>query len=146
MATHDKEIDQVRSDIMKYSWYYERQLTARVVEIFEEKSAQRKESIMLDVGANIGWVSLVVAAHGAAKVYSFEPNLQNTVRFCESLSLNRWLHDDMSRKFVIPIAKRASNKGSMQNLYEVDSRNPGSFSFNLGQTTSRKPRVVGKLA
>ena len=74
VATHDKEIDQVRSDIMKYSWYYERQLTARVVEIFEEKSAQRKESIMLDVGANIGWFSLVAVAHGAMKVYSFEPN------------------------------------------------------------------------
>ena len=84
VATHDDQIDAIRSSIMKYQRYYEKQLTARVAEIFEEKSAQGEESIMLDVGANIGWFSLVAAAHGATKVYSFEPNMQNTVRFCES--------------------------------------------------------------
>jgi FkbM family methyltransferase len=132
VATHDTKIDGVRSAIMKYQWYYERQLTARVAEIFDEKSAHGEESIMLDVGANIGWFSLVAAAHGATKVYSFEPNLQNTVRFCESLSLNRWLHDDRSRDVVIPIQKGVGSENGMKKLYahKASHRNPGAYSFS----------------
>merc|ERR1719232_1572123 len=129
ISTHDKAIDQVRADIMKYRYYYERQLTKRVAEIFDEKSAQGKESIMLDVGANIGWFSLVAATHGATKVYAFEPNLQNTVRFCESLRLNNLLRDDRSQDVVIPISKGAGNREEEKKLYAADEKNAGSFTF-----------------
>ena len=54
VSTHDKPIDTVRSRIMKSQVYYERELTNRVAEVFKKKSAEGKESIMLDVGANIG--------------------------------------------------------------------------------------------
>lgn len=151
VATHDEKIDSVRAGIVKYQLYYERELTKRVAEIFEEKSSQGKESIMLDVGANIGWFSLVAAAHGATKVYSFEPNLQNTVRFCESLSLNRWLRDDRSKDVVIPIAKGAGNRVDQRELYAVDEYNPGSFTFQKAQATKFKngnetaPKVIGKM-
>merc|ERR1719410_2481902 len=124
IATHDKKIDHVRSDIMKSQFYYEQQLTNRVAEIFDEKSSQGKESIMLDVGSNIGWFSLVAAAHGASKVYAFEPNLQNTVRLCESISLNRWLKDDRSRDIVIPISKGVGNREEQKELYISDGKNP----------------------
>jgi len=151
VATHDEKIDSVRAGIVKYQFYYEKELTKRVAEIFEEKSSQGKESIMLDVGANIGWFSLVAAAHGATKVYSFEPNLQNTVRFCESLSLNRWLRDDRSKDVVIPIAKGAGNREDQRELYAVDEYNPGSFTFQKaiakkiinGNETAHK--VIGKM-
>ena len=142
VATHDEKIDHVRAGIVKYQFYYERELTKRVVEIFEEKSSQNKMSIMLDVGANIGWFSLVAAAHGATKVYSFEPNLQNTVRFCESLSLNRWLRDDRSKDVVIPIAKGAGNREDQRELYAVDEYNPGSFTF---QKAIAKKKVSTKI-
>ncbi len=136
VATHDKKIDAVRAGIMDDQWYYETGLTERVAEIFDEKSRLGGESIMLDVGANIGWFSLVAAAHGATKVYAFEPNMQNTVRFCESLSLNGWLHNfrgkDNLIPTIIPITKGAGNETSHKKLYAVDERNPGSFSFKDG--------------
>ncbi len=155
VATHDKAIDSIRADIMKDRRYYEFELTQRVSEIFEEKSTKSEESIMLDVGANIGWFSLVAAAHGATKVYSFEPNLQNTVRFCESLSLNRWLRDDRSKDVVIPIAKGMGNREENRTLYSSNRtmRNPGSFTFQKekaylqdimeGDKVVRVPLVVG---
>jgi len=88
ISTHDGEIDSVRASIMKKRKYYESALTKRVAEVFEEKVQKNESSLFLDVGTNIGWFSLVAVAHGASKVYSFEPNLQNTIRFCESLSMN----------------------------------------------------------
>ena len=151
VATHDEKIDSVRAGIVKYQFYYERELTKRVAEIFEEKSSQGKESIMLDVGANIGWFSLVAAAHGATRVYLFEPNLQNTVRFCESLSLNRWLRDDRSKDVVIPIAKGVGNREDQRELYAVDEYNPGSFTFQKARAkkfmneNETAPKVIGKM-
>jgi len=143
IATHDKDIDQVRASIMENKFYYEQELTKRVAEIFEEKRAQGKESIMIDVGANIGWFSLVAAAHGATKVYSFEPNLQNTVRFCESLSLNHWLREDRSKDIVFPISKGVGKSEEKKNLYMVDENNPGSFTFN--KDVARPDKVVGEM-
>lgn len=144
VSTHDKPIDTVRSRIMKSQVYYERELTNRVAEVFKKKSAEGKESIMLDVGANIGWFSLVAAAHGATKVYSFEPNLQNTVRFCESLSLNRWLHDDRSRDVVIPISKGAGNKNERKSFYQGDGiSSPGSYTFKKAFSVEKEP--IGEL-
>lgn len=158
VSTHDPKIDGIRAQIMQQRKYYEFELTQRVVEIFEEKTAKREECIMLDVGANIGWFSLVAAAHGASKVYSFEPNLQNTVRFCESLSLNRWLHDDRSQDFVMPIAKGVGKKEETKTLYATSKilDNPGSFTFQERyayriETTDennnvvRVPSVIGEM-
>eukprot|EP00899_Mesostigma_viride_P019921 jgi/Mesvir1/27930/Mv20148-RA.1 len=44
-------------------------------------------SIVLDVGSNIGWLSLYAAAMGH-EVYSFEPDPFHIVRQCQSLSAN----------------------------------------------------------
>ena len=130
VSTHDEIIDKNRAETFKSQNYYEKQLTLRVAEIFDEKKSNGAESIMLDVGANIGWFSLVAAAHGATKVYSFEPNVQNTIRFCESLQLNGWLHDGESRRnIVIPILKGASDENGKLEFYTPDINNPGTFSF-----------------
>lgn len=158
VSTHDPKIDSVRKQIMHDRRYYEFELTQRVVEIFERKSAQGEECIMLDVGANIGWFSLVAAAHGAWKVYSFEPNLQNSIRFCESLSLNRWLHDDRSQDRVIPIAKGVGITEEMKTLYATSNilDNPGSFTFQKekayftnsideNNNTVKVPLVIGDM-
>jgi FkbM family methyltransferase len=125
IATHDKGIDGVRASIMEYHDYYESRLTELIANLFVKKHEEGKKSIFLDVGANIGWFSLVAAAHGATKVYSFEPNLQNTIRFCESLSLNGWATDDL----VVPINKGAGTIEEKKNLYATDSNNPGAYSF-----------------
>jgi len=99
IATHDKKIDSIRASIMEYNYYYETRLSNIIANLYQKKKAEGKETIFLDVGGNIGWFSLVAAAHGASRIYTFEPNLQNTIRFCESLSLNGWLTPD---DFVTP--------------------------------------------
>jgi len=130
VSTHDKHIDLVRSEIMEHQQYYEYALTERVAEVFDETVQKNESSLFLDVGANIGWYSLVAVAHGASKVYSFEPNLQNTIRFCESLSLNDWLRDDPSKDVVVPISKGVGNKEESRKFYAKGAGdNPGAFSF-----------------
>eukprot|EP00899_Mesostigma_viride_P012054 jgi/Mesvir1/2084/Mv16617-RA.1 len=47
----------------------------------------KPRSIVVDVGSNIGWLSLYAAAMGH-EVFSFEPNSFNVVRQCQSLSAN----------------------------------------------------------
>lgn len=102
---------------------------------------------MLDVGANIGWFSLLAKAHGASKVYSFEPNLQNMIRFCESLHLNKWLGGDdnhdhrggadvntaqqqrTKKETVIPIPKGASNHTGSLKFFDNGGNNPGMATF-----------------
>jgi FkbM family methyltransferase len=138
VSTHDGEIDSVRASIMRYQLYYETYLSKIIATTYEKKKADGKETIFLDVGANIGWFSLVAAAHGATKVYSFEPNKQNTIRFCESLSLNGYLQDD----FIIPVPKGVGNKEDTRELYSVAQGNPGSFSF---QKPFKNAFVVGTM-
>ena len=128
VSTHDKQIDRVRASIMTHHMYYESALTSLIADTFVKARDEGREAIFLDVGANIGWFSLVAAAHGASKVYSFEPNLQNTIRFCESLRLNGWADGDL----VVPVTKgvgrveeRRELRASPKNL-----NNPGAYSFN----------------
>ena len=68
-STHKPDLDAVRGTSYEKGLYYEKQLTLRVQEIFDKKQGQ--ESIFLDVGGNIGWFSLLAAAHGATKVFMF---------------------------------------------------------------------------
>jgi len=141
-ASHHPNIDSARSSLFSSQMYYEHELTKRVTEIFQEKAANNQSAVLLDVGGNIGWYSLLAAAYGASKVYSFEPNLVNTVRFCEALSMNRWLHDDRGKDVVIPITKGAGDSERRQKMYKVDRTNPGSFSFDNLYTDKE---VVGEF-
>jgi len=127
IATHDKKIDSIRASIMQYNYYYETRLSNIIANLYQKKKAEGKETIFLDVGGNIGWFSLVAAAHGASRIYTFEPNVQNTIRFCESLSLNGWL----TPNFVTPIQKGVGNVSESLNLYIPGNtkNNPGAFTF-----------------
>lgn len=135
VATHDSQIDETRAYIFIKHEYYEKKLSSFIQKYYDKKREEGKESIFLDVGANIGWFSLLAAAHGATKVYSFEPNLQNMIRFCESLSLNRWLlddrsYDDQDGVQIIPITKGLGETEERKTMYAVNDVNPGTFSFN----------------
>lgn len=125
ISTHEKTIDSPRAAIMDYRVYYEQDLSNLVARTFDIKAAKGESSIFLDVGSNIGWFSLVARRHGATEVYSFEPNVQNTIRFCESLALNGYHLDGR----VLPIMKGAGETEGEEKLYAVDESNPGSFTF-----------------
>mmetsp|Transcript_8576 Transcript_8576/g.16179 ORF Transcript_8576/g.16179 Transcript_8576/m.16179 type:complete len:460 (+) Transcript_8576:263-1642(+) len=131
-SLHDPQLDPTRSSSYKKGFYYEKELSQRIIDIFDNITARQnnEEAIMLDVGGNLGWFSLLAAAHGASKVYMFEPNPSNLVRFCESLQLNNWIHDDPSQDIVFPIAKGVSDEIGKMKFYRVVENNPGSYSFS----------------
>jgi FkbM family methyltransferase len=130
-SLHSPALDVARATSYEKGAYYESQLSKRIMEAFDGKTQTNSDSIFLDVGGNIGWFSLLAAAHGASKVYTFEPNPANLVRICESISLNHWLrYDDRSKDTVIPIPKGLSNMPSKQKLYRANEHNPGSYTFS----------------
>merc|ERR1711966_362340 len=141
-SLHSPELDKARASSWEKGQFYEKLLTKEISRTFDEKSERNEESIFLDVGGNVGWFSLVAAAHGASKVYMFEPNPANLVRVCESLSLNGWLHEDRGRDVVVPIPKGVSDKASKEHLYRVKSENPGAYSFSNQFT---KNESVGEI-
>ena len=49
----------------------------------------RHDDVLFDVGANVGLYSLYAAAlQPAARIYAFEPHVQNFSRLCENMQLN----------------------------------------------------------
>lgn len=84
VALHNEEYDNTRwKTIMKEGKYYEDEVHARFVRILQDQP----RSTVVDVGANIGYYTLLSLALGH-DVVSFEPNPANLLRLCESLSLN----------------------------------------------------------
>jgi len=91
ITLHEEDYDSVRwKTIMQEGKYYEDEVHARFVTILEEEP----RSYVVDVGANIGYYTLLSAALGH-DVVSFEPNPANLLRLCDSLSLNYWSHDNI---------------------------------------------------
>jgi FkbM family methyltransferase len=92
---------------------------------------QNRRPIMLDVGGNVGWFSMLSAAHGA-EVFVFEPNVVNMIRLCESSVLNGWTSSsNPANNQVHPYLKGVNDiHGTELVMYKVDPSNPGSFSFS----------------
>lgn len=62
----------------------------------------KEEDVIIDIGANIGMVSLLCAQRAGTngKVFSFEPDLYNRKKFLRNLSLNKNLNIDIIPKAV----------------------------------------------
>lgn len=84
VALHNEEYDNVRwKTIMQEGKYYEEEVHERFVKILANAPA----SVVVDIGSNIGYYTLLSAALGHT-VISFEPNPANIMRICDSLRLN----------------------------------------------------------
>jgi FkbM family methyltransferase len=153
-STNDPLVDSVRKDIFIYGQYYERLMSVEMQSILEEVTAEMKAGgnlkrpIMLDVGGNVGWFSMLSAAHGA-EVFVFEPNVVNMVRLCESSVLNGWSSSpNQKNNRVHPFLKGVSDvHGSQEEIFAIDPGNPGSFSFSkeAARQANAKTAEVGKL-
>ena len=86
ISLHAQEYDPVRWRIMDEGKYYEDEVHGHFVSILE----QAPRSFVLDVGANIGYYTLLSASLGH-NVIAFEPNPANILRLCDSLKLNDFL-------------------------------------------------------
>jgi Methyltransferase FkbM domain len=90
ISLHVKAFDPVRWIIMTNGAYYEKTLEAIWRQVLKDSPSHSR---VLDVGANIGYFSLVSMAAASDRdvvVDAFEPNPVNLLRTCESLALNNW--------------------------------------------------------
>jgi hypothetical protein len=93
VSVHSKEYDRVRySSIFDNGLYYEHKVHNRFVSILQEEQTERSQQpVVIDVGANIGYYSLLSAAY-SHPVISFEINPTNIIRICESIHWNQNYH------------------------------------------------------
>ena len=88
ISVHTPQYDPPRAKILTDGHYYEVELE-RIWRTILTQSP--RGAIVLDVGANIGYFSLVsLALEGNFVVEAFEPNPVNALRLCESVQLNQW--------------------------------------------------------
>jgi len=86
IALHNQDYDPVRWKIRQDKTYYEKDVQQRFQQILGAYP-NKHSAIVLDVGANIGYYTLLSLSLGL-NVVSFEPNPANLLRLCESLNLN----------------------------------------------------------
>lgn len=140
-STHKPELDAVRASSFEKGNYYGKELSMRVIEAVEEEKQKGGEVIFLDVGANIGWFSLLARSYGATNIYSFEPNPVNVLRICESLTMNNW------RDKVHIMQMDVGSKDEKKILHQFTSNNPGAFSFDEQRISkySNTKKAVGEF-
>jgi FkbM family methyltransferase len=85
ISSHEKDYDIGRWNIINDGIYYEKILT----QVSSDTLCDKAPGYVIDVGANVGWLSLVAASFGH-KVLAFEPNPANQMRLCQSILLNDW--------------------------------------------------------
>jgi FkbM family methyltransferase len=115
ITLHAQEYDPVRWRIMEEGKYYEDEVHERFVSILKDEPP----SYILDVGANIGYYTLLSASLGH-NVISFEPNPANILRLCDSLRLNEFLDTP-----EIHIFQNAVSNVHGEEMMLHSPRNPG---------------------
>lgn len=134
IAVHSESVDGTRFSIFKSGLYYENIMTDVISSIIEESAKHGDaDPVMLDVGANVGWFSLLAASYGA-EVFAFEPNVINMVRFCESQLLNGWsLAQNLeSYNRIHSYLKGVGlHHGERLSMFTPDPNNPGAHTFNI---------------
>lgn len=153
LSTSDKTVDAIRAEMFDKGDYYEEIMTTTMQTIMQGVSKRigthstiKKRPVMLDVGGNVGWFSMLSAAHGA-EVFVFEPNVVNMVRLCESSVLNGWSpSSNPAYNQVHPYMKGVNDVHGIQKvMYKVDAANPGSFSFSEKYAAEGLSLVEGEL-
>jgi len=121
-------------------------VTFFVVFLRKDYGDVERDSVVIDVGANIGMFSLFAALSGAKQVYAFEPSREAFRVLCENIRLNEWTgtitpinravtdRDNTTVKFPIsssPYNRIASNDiGNPDDYFEVETVTLSSFIVN----------------
>lgn len=97
------------------------------------KNLVKKGMIVVDVGANIGYYTLLAArcVGEEGKVFAFEPNPDNYALLCKNIEVNGY-------KNVVPVRKAVFSKSGKMKLF-LDKDNLGGHSLseeNVEKTTS----------
>ncbi|KAG7345670.1 FkbM family methyltransferase [Nitzschia inconspicua] len=142
VSLHNNDYDPVRfRHIFLTGNYYEHEVHDRFELILAEAdrtniTTSRSLPTVVDVGANIGYYSLLSAARQHA-VVAFEINPSNLVRLCDSIELNTHFHSDNKEKdptaFFGPIRMFRNGVSSQHNqtLHYAVPKNPGEASIQV---------------
>jgi FkbM family methyltransferase len=123
VSLHNRNYDRTRWGIKTNGYYYESDLERIWRSILSEEASQ--DATVLDVGANIGYFTLLsMAMGGSIVVHAFEPNPISHLRLCESMELNGW--SERENAFVYSVGISDQNK----RMPFVEARgNPGKSRF-----------------
>jgi len=145
ISLHNQTIDHVRwNTIMEKGYYYETGMYLAIHESLKPFENNPRDAIVLDIGGNIGWFTLIAASLGH-RVLTFEPNRINNIKHCESLHMNGWLHEDRKDDLVELYESGVGDKhGEELKLFHFPGkRNPGKATFNIARRGTG--RVVGSF-
>ncbi|KAG7369618.1 FkbM family methyltransferase [Nitzschia inconspicua] len=153
VSLHKNEYDPVRfRHIFLTGNYYEHDVHNRFELILAEAdrtniATSRSLPMVVDVGANIGYYSLLSAARQHA-VVAFEINPSNLIRLCDSIELNTHFHSDNKDKdptaFFGPIRMFRNGVSSQHNQtlhYAVPKHNPGEASIQVLSEENKNHRL-----
>lgn len=102
----------------KYGVYYEDFLT----EFLLARLALRDEDVILDVGASIGWFSLVLSTGARPRTYAFEPSPQTYRLLAGNVALN-------GRRNIVPVNMALDESGGRKPFFLYKDCNQGRHSL-----------------
>jgi len=119
--------DSLRLSINKIYEEYETKLVKKIV---------KKDDVVIDLGANIGYYTLIFAklVGDKGKVYAFEPDPENFALLKKNIETNCYQN-------VVLIPKAVSSKNGKQKLY-LSNENKGSSSFIHRSTNKKNQKFV----
>jgi len=127
ISLHSQKVDPMRWSVYTKGEYYETGLTNQ----FKHLLAGKPTSLVIDIGMNIGWYTLLAASLGHS-VVAFEPNTMHHTKVCQSLQTNGWSHDKVK---IFPYG--LAQKEQVLGFYTSDT-NPGTGSF-MPRTEEKRP-------
>jgi len=122
--------DGIGTDIYyRYGVYLEDFIT----EFLNQNLAFTDNDLVIDIGANIGWYSLVLSHTARPRIYAFEPEPRNYGYFTRNLKQN-------GNTNVIPVNAAIDNQPGEMQLHLYKNHNQGRHSF------IRNAKSVGTVA
>ncbi|HTH31509.1 MAG TPA: FkbM family methyltransferase [Lacibacter sp.] len=121
--------DHIEKYLLWYG-YYEKK------EIMTMRSLLSENSVVIDIGANIGYFSLMAAQKcNKGKIYSFEPATKNFQKLEEHLRLNKI-------KNVTPFQCAVSNRNEVASFFISDSHNSGMSGLKPAENFSGETEMI----
>ncbi len=121
-------------------------ITFIVVFLRKDYGSIKRDSVVVDIGANIGIFSLLASLSGAKRVYAFEPSQEAFQILCENIRLNRLTdtiipinravgaNDNVAVKFPIASSPynriKSSDDSNRDDYYEIQTVSLSSFIVN----------------
>lgn len=138
ISLFDPKYDPVRGKMLKTFRYYERDLDTAWEQVLR---ASPPGSRVLDAGGNIGYHTLLSASLGKFQVDSFEPKLENSLRFCESLELNGWIGESSSQLPSVNINNFGVSDTDTVLRFYSSNWNPGAGKFVATSFAEKNPSL-----